>query len=416
MHETWGAIRKQLPGSARSAEVFIVNSEKGNSDWTRAFDGPNPRVIAVGGDVLSRGLTLEGLSISYFFRRSRAYDTVMQMGRWFGYRDGYRDVCKLWIDSEVSSWFLEIAEAIDELRSQLEQMHATRETPETYGLAVRCHPGHLLTVTALNKMRSGEKREIRVSLWGKNPETIKFTNNSEIFESNRVAGEKLVYQLNELKLPQAVNGKHSWRGVPQKFVSEFFGNYVAPKSELIFGGNEFWKFISNVGEERLGLWDVLVQTGSGEKKGFADLKLKPLMRTFAAGISDPDTLIVGMGKSRLGSAGDVKSVLSGDALNQIANREPPLRPSGSAYSYYLDRPLLILYPIEADSKPRELGNLQMATPKDYEGLVLGVGVALPGLDDENWFDSGPKYMLNSVFQRTNSTLFDWDDSEEHEDD
>ena len=46
-------------------------------------------MIAVGGDVLSRGLTLDGLTTSYFYRRAGAFDTLMQMARWFGYRDGY---------------------------------------------------------------------------------------------------------------------------------------------------------------------------------------------------------------------------------------------------------------------------------------------------------------------------------------
>ncbi len=415
VQETWSIVRKQLPHSARSTEVFIVNSDKGNSDWTRAFDGPNPRVIAIGGDVLSRGLTLDGLSISYFYRRSLAYDTVMQMGRWFGYRDGYRDVCKLWIDSEVSNWFLQIADALDELRSQLEQMHATRETPETYGLAVRCHPGALLTVTALNKMRSGEKREIRISLWGKNLETIKFSNDKAVFESNRIAGEDLVRELNRLNITKAIETKHSWRGVPQTLVSKFFGSYVAPKSELIFGGDEFWKFISNIGEPRLSEWDVVLQSGSGNQQVFADVTLRPLNRTFAAGITDPSTLIVGMGKSRLGSYGDIKAVLSQDATKRIADRLEPLPPSGSAYATYLDRPLLVLYPIQADPEPRDLGRLRVARPSNYHSLVLGVGVALPAHDGEVQFESGPKYMLNSVFQRTGDTIFAWDDSKDTED-
>ncbi len=416
VHETWAAVQEQLPNAARSTEVFIVNSEKGNSDWTRAFDGANPRVIAIGGDVLSRGLTLEGLSVSYFYRRSLAYDTVMQMGRWFGYREGYRDLCKLWIDSEVSNWFLEIAEALDELRSQLEQMHSTRETPETYGLAVRCHPGALLTVTALNKMRSGEKREIRVSLWGKNIETIKFANDKRTFESNRLSGESLVSKLNQGSFPAAIETKHSWRGVPQSLIANFFKSYVAPKSELIFGGDEFWKFLANVGEPRLSEWDVVLQSGSGTQQGFADVTVRPLKRIFAAGIADPDTLIVGMGKSRLGSYGDIKAVLSEESIKKIAALPNPLAPSGSAYARYLDRPLLILYPIEVDTEERNIGNLKMATPKEYGGLVLGIGVALPASEADLRAESGPKYMLNSVFQRTNSILFEADDYEEAEDD
>ena len=408
IEEPWSKVWGQLPLSAQPTEVFIVNSDKANSDWTRAFDGPNPRVIAVGGDVLSRGLTLEGLSVSYFFRRSLAFDTVMQMGRWFGYRDGYRDLCKLWIDAEVSLWFLEIAEALEELRLQLERMHSSRETPETYGLAVRCHPGALLTVTSLNKMRAGEKRPIRVSLWGTNPETVKFINDPQVMKSNHYAAASFVRQAMSLDLPAVSPGKRSWRGVPQTLVAEFLTNYVAPKSEIVYGGDEFSKFAGNLAEPRLETWDVLLASGSGEETEFAGLDIRPLKRAFLAGGIAQNTLIVGMGKMRLGSYGDVKLALSKEARESL-----PLdhKPSSAYYAAELDRPLLILYPIQPDLSERTSG-LKVATPKDYSNLVIGLGVAFPSHDGIDQFRSGPQYMLNRVFQRTNSTLFDMDEREE----
>lgn len=405
-------ILSQIPLASRGVEVFIVNSEKGNSDWITAFDGPAPRVIAVGGDVLSRGLTLEGLTVSYFYRRSLAYDTVMQMGRWFGYRDGYRDLCKLWIDSEVSVWFIQIADALDELRLQLEQMHATRETPETYGLAVRCHPGRLLTVTALNKMRSGERRPIRVSLWGTNPETIRFVNDSKVQKSNLSALERLLDELQSSEFAAVTNRKKSWSRVPQSLIAEFMRGHLSPKSDITFGADEFWKFVSNPTDERLAEWDVILASGIGEEVTLAGLQTKPLERMFMASATDETTLIVGMGNSRLGSYGDVRLALSEFA---IRNLPESYKPSGSFYARRLDRPLLIIYPIQGVLTSKGKPNSRAVLPKEFGGPVIGFGVAFPANELEPDLQTGPEYMLNTVYQRTSSTLFDMDESEEVED-
>jgi hypothetical protein len=116
-------------------------------------------VIAVGGDKLSRGLTLEGLSISYFLRTSRMYDTLMQMGRWFGYRPGYLDLCRLFTTNTLVTWYRHIALAEAELRREFDYMVAAGLTPEKYGLRVRTHPDGMI-VTALNKMAHSEKHEL----------------------------------------------------------------------------------------------------------------------------------------------------------------------------------------------------------------------------------------------------------------
>ena len=93
-------------------------------------------VIAIGGDKLSRGLTLEGLSVSYFLRSSRMYDTLMQMGRWFGYRPGYLDLCRLYTTADLTRWYRHIALASTELKLEFEHMAAIGATPRDYGLRV----------------------------------------------------------------------------------------------------------------------------------------------------------------------------------------------------------------------------------------------------------------------------------------
>jgi len=103
----------------------------------------------VGGNSLSRGFTLEGLTISYFLRNTQMYDTLLQMGRWFGYRDGFKDLCRLFLRSDAKDWYGFIAGATEELRDEIKRMERANLTPMDFGLAVRNHPGTLMTIPAL---------------------------------------------------------------------------------------------------------------------------------------------------------------------------------------------------------------------------------------------------------------------------
>ncbi|CAM5708525.1 Z1 domain-containing protein [Streptomyces griseomycini] len=83
--------------------VIVVNgdSEHDYSQPDLDFDRtPNVWKILVGGTKLSRGFTVEGLTITYYRRTTQQADTLMQMGRWFGFRRGYRDLVRLYIGRE----------------------------------------------------------------------------------------------------------------------------------------------------------------------------------------------------------------------------------------------------------------------------------------------------------------------------
>ena len=123
-------------------------------DYSIADKPPGVRVIAVGGNSLSRGLTLEGLTTSYFLRNAKAYDTLLQMGRWFGYRDGFADVCRLWLTDEADGWYQHVTEATAELKRDFARMKRRKATPREFGLRVRTHPDTLI-ITARNKMATG---------------------------------------------------------------------------------------------------------------------------------------------------------------------------------------------------------------------------------------------------------------------
>jgi hypothetical protein len=156
---TWSDIVTALYPATAKISVVTVNSDTQQALDYKEHDAVGRSVIAIGGDKLSRGLTLEGLTVSYFLRASKMYDTLMQMGRWFGYRPGYLDLCRLYTTEELSDWYRHIALAEVELRREFDYMVRAGLTPEKYGLRVRTHPGGLI-VTALNKMGWNEKLEL----------------------------------------------------------------------------------------------------------------------------------------------------------------------------------------------------------------------------------------------------------------
>jgi Z1 domain-containing protein len=107
--------------------------------------------IAVGGNTLSRGLTLEGLVTSYFVRASSAYDTLLQMGRWFGHRAGYADFPRIWMTSELSGWFRHLAVVEAEIRKDIDRYLTEDKNPLTFAVRIRTHPKMLVTAPARMK-------------------------------------------------------------------------------------------------------------------------------------------------------------------------------------------------------------------------------------------------------------------------
>ena len=149
----WSEVEKNLKTAVEKIKIKVINGK--SEDALQYFNNQKLgiSVIAIGGAKLSRGLTLEGLSVSYFQRTTKMYDTLMQMGRWFGYRPGYGDFCRLYTTEELIGWYQDITMATEELYNQFEQMVIFNKTPKEFGLRVAQSPQNLL-VTAKVKMRN----------------------------------------------------------------------------------------------------------------------------------------------------------------------------------------------------------------------------------------------------------------------
>lgn len=228
---TWEKILAALPDVLADIEVRTINgTAKDVLDYVENKDR-GLKVIAIGGDKLARGLTLEGLCVSYFVRTTRMYDTLMQMGRWFGYRPGYIDLCRLYTTGELIEWFGHIADASEELREEFDTMVRNGATPKDYGLKVQSHP--VLTVTSPLKMRTAQTLSLSYS--GSLVQTVAFRNDIDSLQSNLDAADRMLLAMGapsetapvRQRDPDPDEWKRSflWSGVSAEPVLEFLRTY-----------------------------------------------------------------------------------------------------------------------------------------------------------------------------------------------
>ena len=185
----WDAVKNELFSAVDSIKIFVVNSDKKKSDEVLDYKkyektGSGLTAIAIGGLSLSRGLTIEGLCISYMYRNTRMYDTLMQMGRWFGYRFGFADLCRVHLPQDSIDWYSHIAGSTENLRQQITEMRADNLSPMQFGLYVQSHEEGLM-VTAANKMRNGEKMTLNQNYSGDLKESYLLPFDKGINDSNR---------------------------------------------------------------------------------------------------------------------------------------------------------------------------------------------------------------------------------------
>jgi len=315
----WSKIQGVLKESIDPVEVISVNSSTTDTlDYSDA-DYPNGRnVIAIGGLGLSRGLTLEGLLVSYFLRNSIMYDTLMQMGRWFGYRDGYADLCRIFMSDDAANWYAHIAEATEELRADFRGMEKAKLTPLKFGLKVRSHPAALI-VTARNKMRSSKRVPVSIALEGRLAETSVLLAGEEHLRDNFRTLERAVTNAAEQCDAETVCKQGTlWKGVPYQVVVnaiESFENH--PECMLTYSEPlvEYIRWMANEGGHEK--FDVLLRKG-----GSHDEEITVGHHTFtppARTVKVYDESKIEFAKRRVASKGDEQAGLEPHEIEDVKN-------------------------------------------------------------------------------------------------
>jgi hypothetical protein len=229
---SWEQTWREVRSAAEKIQVRVVNGTSGDALQYYDHRREGLAVIAVGGNKLSRGLTLEGLSVSYYLRASKMYDTLLQMGRWFGYRPDYEDLCRLYTTPGLKDAYREITAANDELRREFDEMAAIDAAPEEFGLRVRTSSSGL-EITARNRMRLGTK--VKVSYSGDKPETVTFDMRKSTITANVRLLESFVAKLDSAyACNNEGTGSLVWSGVsPDDVVDGFLDDYLAGKAPRV---------------------------------------------------------------------------------------------------------------------------------------------------------------------------------------
>lgn len=259
VHE-WKEIRPYLIKAVQKIEVKSINGSSGDTLTYYENEKNGISVIAVGGDKLSRGLTLEGLSVSYFLRASKMYDTLMQMGRWFGYRPGYVDLCRLFTSPELNEWFRHITMANEELRAELDYLAEAHSTPDKFALKVRSHPG-ILQITSLSKMRY--THNIQVSWATRLVETYQLQMDPQVRIDNLRHTEDL---LDKFGLPEKPLGHETcflWRNITPDVICDYLHKFKVGKQLVKVNFDLICEYIETLNKSgELTSWSVALMSRS----------------------------------------------------------------------------------------------------------------------------------------------------------
>jgi hypothetical protein len=353
---SWEEVLHALPAAVRAVKVRVFNSDTYKTDGVVT---DSDRIIAIGGDVLSRGLTLDGLTVSYFYRRVGASDTLFQMARWFGYRTGYDDLCRLWIEPDAAADFAFVYEQIEELRDDLRRMEELKLTPVRFGLAVKKHPGTLL-VTARNKMRAAESRPRTVSLAGRNIESTKLSPCPHVALANLRAVRDLVHEIETEVGPFAARaGGGGWQravDVPKTLISRFFANFRAADAAVLFDENVLSEFTLSARDQKMQSWQLVFAQGMGPSLSVSSaLSILQPVRS-VDGMGDP--IRISAENSRLAGSTDLAALVPAErrAAIEAAHKSKSggkTGPAEKAFYPALDTPALIVYLLDPNDKKVE---------------------------------------------------------------
>ncbi|MFK7827271.1 MAG: Z1 domain-containing protein [Oligoflexales bacterium] len=215
--------------------------------------------IVVGGNTLSRGLTLEGLMMSYFVRTSNYYDSLMQMGRWFGYRRGYLDLIRIYMTDDLKERFFHLANVENEIREEIHTMAENGDRPIDVGTRIRTHPG--MTVTNAMKMRSADVSNMSFSCTKVQPTYHNIT--SETLEINSQAVHQLlddIISYGGSKVDSKFtrfSDSHLFRGISPEVVLQFLDSYSISPANIRFSAERVSDYITQVVEaNELRDWSV----------------------------------------------------------------------------------------------------------------------------------------------------------------
>ena len=390
----WDAVQSVLKKAIAPIDVIEVNgsrnAEKG-VDYSKRNYPEGRHVIAVGGLSLSRGITLEGLTSTYFLRNSIMYDTLMQMGRWFGYRPGYEDLCRIYMTEQAESWYEHISLATEELRAEFKRMEGLNKTPKDFGLCVRGQPDSLI-VTARNKMRSARPVFREIDLTGRLIETSRLFLDKQVVSQNLRAMVILFGRVQEEGLHAGLDGvgKFLWKNVPYECVSDFIEAFKNHPESAVTDSDAVKKYVDHLADDedtRIKYWNVMfVSVQKLDPK--LDIKILPELQGIGPGFR-----------------GQTTSCTAGIMLGQRKVASEGIEKTDLTTGVSRETPLLMLHLLDCRLKNRD-----EEIPLFPNG-VAAYGISFPGVKNGRRIKKMAKYLVNKVwFEEKHG--YDFEDDED----
>lgn len=421
--EDFGSLREGLVGIAEEMRSQLINGDtKVDRDrWlaqtprrVREADSLVPTVY-VGGDVLARGLTLDGLQVSYYARRAAASDTLLQMGRWFGYRPGYEDLVRLWIDPETSELFRWTADLSQQLRESLAEMNAKGLTPKAFGLKMQRHPEGFQIANA-KKMQHAEDFSGVISLNSNIWESHLLEQSPETRRDNLDAAKSLFG-----RLPASSRDTDSshlvWRDVDSELVLDFLNTFRAYSSSHPFGASMSEKppIVTGFGDiKNVAKWDVAFIAGKGAELSVQGL---PNIRTSVRNGVSLENDLIRFPNRRVAAGSDLAALVPPERRADLEKQNGGRRLSDRALARQaLDSPTLLIYMATAEAdheftSPSDNGRPVRALASDP---LVAIVVATPHLTEDERLEEvaankGVKWKMNRVLARQ---LLGWTEESE----
>lgn len=414
-----------LLNAMEKIEVKMVNGSKQSASLNYK-ENPSLRVIAVGGLALSRGLTLEGLMVSYFYRNTATFDVLMQMGRWFGYRHGYEDIFQIWTSHTSAMWYAEVSRASAELKNDIREMFDQRLTPKDFGIKVRDNCDEL-QITAYNKMRTAVSKDMLYTFYGNIFDTPYITSNVEHNKINSQKVKELASQLFAHNYPlkyadfkkagkdvrDVTDGSSRYfADIPKSIVVDFLRGVKYSMANPRFDAKNIIKFLEDPETEGMELWDVVFESGKAEEN--YDVDGLRMVKCMKRSICSTNRNIIQLSTRRRVLTGSMegKFALTGGEIAEAEqaqrkqweldgenskDRDIPLK----AYFKFLPhrKPILVIMFIKPNKPEGDEDKLLQTFREDLgQDCIVAFAVGCPGVKEEG---KAVKYQVNKIFQQLN---------------
>lgn len=404
----WENIQNELYKAIAPIKVLEVNKTTYGDLNYDENETNGLRAIIVGGMSLSRGLTLEGLTVSYFYRNSKMYDTLMQMGRWFGYRKNYDDLCRIWMNDENKEWYSYISEATDELRRDVKRMKELGATPLEFGFRVRNDIDTLL-VTARNKMRHTNQITQNVSLSQEVVETPYLFNDKAKNDINIKNIKSMINDIKEKGFSYVKNDspeRYGYRNIPKDIIIKLLKNSLFPSANPKFDSEAIAKFIENYKGNELNNWDIVFVSGRSDSTyEIDDFSFSKVERSYDTVPVDSNKYIrMNKSKTRIGNPSDPKIYITNEDILKIEKKFHEVHGENSnsisSKYYFIDgitrNPLLMIYCVDLINKSDEVYPIDNFEKEP----LLGLGLGFPFLSDVK--TKYAQYRVNKIFEALGS--------------